>query len=235
MDSLPQRFKNDELPETWYNQFIENYKVSRPYRFTLGNRESDKRSPEEMSTYLKLLNKHKKRRVAFTPSMHPNSVLDGTSSVDDDVFLLPETMFMLNCVPDCALPLINRTQDNQRIEFHEVLDVLPQAKSSFVIERLGISVEQGGSLHRGKNGSEGSRKLLGPEQASQLSQKVVARMLARVGFSGASEVPVEVFSQMLRCHIGKLGRILKVLADSYRKQCSAIDLLKMFLQTSGYR
>ncbi|CAL5373918.1 unnamed protein product [Camellia sinensis] len=46
---------------------------------------------------------------------------------------------------------------------------------------------------------------------------------------------MEVLSQLLSCHIGKLGRILKVLSESYRKQCSAIELLKMFLQTAGYR
>jgi hypothetical protein len=28
---------------------------------------------------------------------------------------------------------------------------------------------------------------------------------------------------------------LRVLADSYRKQCSAVELLKMFLQTAGFR
>ncbi|XP_062005942.1 uncharacterized protein LOC133723118 isoform X3 [Rosa rugosa] len=69
----------------------------------------------------------------------------------------------------------------------------------------------------------------------QLSQKVIARMLTNVGFEGSSEVPIEVFSQLLSCHICKLGSSLKVLTDSYRKQCSAIELLKMFLQTVGYR
>ncbi|XP_062005933.1 uncharacterized protein LOC133723118 isoform X1 [Rosa rugosa] len=68
----------------------------------------------------------------------------------------------------------------------------------------------------------------------QLSQKVIARMLTNVGFEGSSEVPIEVFSQLLSCHICKLGSSLKVLTDSYRKQCSAIELLKMFLQTVGY-
>lgn len=51
----------------------------------------------------------------------------------------------------------------------------------------------------------------------------------------SSEVPMEVLSQLLSCHMSKLGHILKVLADSYRKQCSAVELLKMFLQTAGYR
>ncbi|XP_050205606.1 uncharacterized protein LOC126655452 isoform X2 [Mercurialis annua] len=231
MDSIAQRFRNDELPESWYNQFMEKYKVNRPYKLSFADRDSDRRSPEEMSTYLRLVDRHKRRRVSFVPSMHPSSVLDGSSSADDDIPFFPEMMFMSNCVPDSGLPRIIRVQENKKIEFHGVLDSLPQTRSSVVIERLGISVEQGG---RTKHGSEGNRKLLGQEQALQISQKVVARMLARTGFDSATEVPVEVLSQALRCHISKLGRILKVLADSYRKQCSATDLLKMFLQTTGF-
>ncbi|OAY35727.1 uncharacterized protein LOC110628554 isoform X2 [Manihot esculenta] len=233
MESIPQRFRNEEFPETWYNQFMEKHKVSRPYRSSFGDRDLDKRSPEEMSNYLGLLDKHKRRCLAFTPSMHTSSVLDGNSA-DADVSFFPETMFMSNCIPDSALPLIIRTKSNEKIEFRGVLDSLPQTRSSVVIERLGISVEQGGSLHRPKNGSEGNKKLLGQEQASQMCQKVVAHMLAQKGFEGATEVPLEVLSQLLRCHISKLGHILKVFADSYRKQCSAIDLIKMFLQTAGY-
>ena len=66
-------------------------------------------------------------------------------------------------------------------------------------------------------------------------RKVIAQLLTGVGFEGATEAPVEVFSQFLSCHISKLGRNLKVLTDNYRKQCSAIELIRMFLQTSGYR
>ncbi|KAF2285288.1 hypothetical protein GH714_042330 [Hevea brasiliensis] len=47
---------------------------------SFGDRELDKRSPEEMSNYLGLLDKHKRRRLAFTPSMHTSSVLD-----DEDI------------------------------------------------------------------------------------------------------------------------------------------------------
>ncbi|XP_023906453.1 uncharacterized protein LOC136062121 [Quercus suber] len=256
IDNVSQRFRNEELSETWYNQFIEKYRVSKPYRLSSGDHESDKRTPEDMSSYLRLLEKQKKRRVAFkedrymgygnsmlenASNMHPNSVLNGKNSIEDDAPFLPETMFTLNCVPDSALPLMDRVEENQKVEFHGVLDNLPQVmiRSPVMIERLGIrpeylSMEHGGNLHRGKIGSEGKRKHLGPEQASQLSRQVIARMLISSGFDGATEVPVEVFSQLLSCHVCKLGRILKVLADSYRKQCSATELLKMFLKTLGY-
>ncbi|GAV70062.1 Bromo_TP domain-containing protein [Cephalotus follicularis] len=254
--NLSQRFRNDELPETWYNQFIEKYRVSRPYRLSFENQESDKRTPEGMSTYLRLLEKQKRRRVTFKddqygglgnpvlesmPNMHGNSVLEGSNLVDDDEPFFPETIFSLNSVPDSALPPVIRAQNKKKVEFYGVLDSLPQVttRSPVILERLGIrpeylGMEQGGSLHRGKNGSDGNNKHIGPEQASQISRKVIARMLTNVGFEGATEVPVEVFSQLLSCHICKLGRILKVLADSYRKQCSAVELLNMFLQTVGY-
>uniref|UniRef100_A0A2N9EFM8 Bromodomain associated domain-containing protein n=1 Tax=Fagus sylvatica TaxID=28930 RepID=A0A2N9EFM8_FAGSY len=256
IDNVSQRFRNEELSETWYNQFIERYRISKPYRLSSGDHESDKRTPEEMSAYLRLLEKQKKRRVAFkedhfmgygnsmlenASNKHPNSVLNGNISIEDDTPLLPETMFTLNCVPDSALPHTDRAEENQKVEFYGVLDNLPHVmtRSPVMIERLGIrpeylSMEHGGSLHRGKIGSEGKRKCLGPEQASQISRKVIARMLTSLGFDGATEVPVEVFSQLLSCHVCKLGRILKVLADSYRKQCSATELLKMFLKTLGY-
>jgi hypothetical protein len=256
IDNIPQRFRNEELPETWYNQFIEKYRASKPYRLSSGDHEPEKRTPEEMSAYLRLLEKYKKRRVAIkedhymsygnsmvenAPNMHPNSALNGSNFIEDDAPFFPETMFTLNCVPDSALSPIDRVDENQKVEFYGVLDTLPQVsiRSPVMIERLGVrpeylSTEHGGSLSRGKVGSEVNRKRIGPEQASQMSRKVIARMLTSVGFDGATEVPVEVFSQLLSCHVCKLGRTLKVLADSYRKQCSATELIKMFLKTLGY-
>lgn len=257
IDNVPQRFRNGELPETWYNQFIEKYRISKRYSLSSVDHDLDKRTPEEMSAYLRLIERHKKRRMAFKEdhsmgygnstlenqsNLHPNSVFNGNSLIEDDAPLFPETMFTLNCVPNSAFPHTDRVEENQKVEFYGVLDTLPQimTRNPMMIERLGIrpeylSIEHGGSLYRGKIGPEGNRKHLGPEQASLMSQKVIARMLASVGFGSASEVPVEVFSQLLSCHVCKLGRILKVLTDSYRKECSATELLKMFLKTLGYR
>ncbi|KAM7529364.1 hypothetical protein LguiB_032774 [Lonicera macranthoides] len=256
IDNMPQRFRHDELPETWYSQFFEKYRASKPYRLSFGDRDTDRRTPEQMFTYLRVLEKHKRRRVAFKEdqntgfskpmfetgsSMRSNSGLDETNAIDVETLFFPETMFTMNCVPDSALPPTNREENNPKVEFNGVLDNLPQimTRSPIMIERLGIrpeylSMEQGGNQIRGKNGSEGSRKNLGQEQASEMSKKVVARLLTSAGFEAASEVPMEVLSQLLSCHVCKLGRILKVLADSYRKQCSAMELIKMFLQTAGY-
>lgn len=253
LDSMSQRYRNEELPETWYNQFIEKYKANKPYRLVLGDRESQKRSPEEMASYLSCISNHKKMRVAFKEDQHmgfANSVTEhasnmqpiGSNSVADDPSIFPEIMFTLNCVPDSALPSINRVENNQKVKLIGVLDTLPPVttRSPVMIERLGIrpeylNMEHGGSLYRGKIGPEGNRKLFGSEQASKISQKVVARMLTVVGFEAAMEGPIEVFSQLMTCHISKLGRNLKVLTDNYRKQCSAMELLKMLLKTAGYR
>ena len=82
IDNVSQRFRNEELSETWYNQFIERYRISKPYRLSSGDHESDKRTPEEMSAYLRLLEKQKKRRVAFKEDHfmgYGNSMLENAS------------------------------------------------------------------------------------------------------------------------------------------------------------
>ncbi|KAK3021315.1 hypothetical protein RJ639_045823 [Escallonia herrerae] len=253
VDIKPQRLRHEEMPETWYSQFFEKYRASKPYALSFGDRETEKRTPELMSAYLRVLEKHKRRRVAFNEDQHigfgtsmfengsnvrSNSLLDDNNAVDEAPFF-PETMFMVNCVPDSALPRANCVEDNLKVEFNGVLDNLPQimTRSPIMIERLGIrpeylSMNQGGNQSRGKSGAEGNSKSLGQEQALQMSRKVIAHLLTSVGFEASSEVPMEVLSQLLSCHICELGRILKVLADSYKKQCSAMELLKMFLQTT---
>ncbi|XWS33406.1 hypothetical protein CRYUN_Cryun22dG0079800 [Craigia yunnanensis] len=165
-----------------------------------------------MTTYLRILHKHKRRRVAFQEDQYmgygdtcleSNSVLDSNNSADDDIFFSPEIMFMMNCVPDSALPPTTRVRDKKTIEFYGVLDTQPQEE---------------------------------PWSGTSITDvtKGIAQLLAGVGFEGATEAPVKVFSQFLSCHISKLGRNPKVLTDNYRKQCSAIELIWMFLQTSGY-
>ncbi|KAK6923845.1 Bromodomain associated domain [Dillenia turbinata] len=249
VENVSHRFRPEELPETWYGQFIEKYRATRPFKLPFGDRDSDKRTADEMSSYLKVLEKHKRRRVPFRDDHigfsnsimengHGNSVLEGNKSVDDEIYFFPEAYFALNCVPDSALPSVRRVANDQKVEFHGVLDTLPQVvtRSPIMIERLGIRpdlMDQGAQL-RGKSGAEVNKRRISEEQALKVSQKVIARMLATMGFEGATEIPLEVLSKLLSCHISKLGRMLRVLADSYRKQCSAIELLKMFLQTAGY-
>ncbi|KAF4350450.1 hypothetical protein F8388_005060 [Cannabis sativa] len=247
-DNMHQRHRNEELPETWYNQFIENYRINRPYRLSLGDQESDKRTSDNMYTYLKFIEKHKKRCMAFKEDQYtgygnlvgenssyarPSSVSDGSNSDDEDLAFFPEIMFTFNSVPDSALPATGRVDEKHKIKFYGVLDTLPRAmtRSPVMIERFGInpydSVEHGANSYHGKNGSGVNKKCLGQEQASQLSQQVVSRILKNMGFEGSTEVSIEVFSQLMSCHISKLGGILKVLADSYRKQCSAVEILKI--------
>ncbi|KAL8047064.1 hypothetical protein ABFX02_08G214200 [Erythranthe guttata] len=189
-----------------------------------------------MSTYLRVLENHKRRRVAFvdnTSNLRPNSL-----SELDDIPLFPETMFTLNCVPDSAVLQTSGLANHQKLQFNGVLDNLPQimTKSTMIspimIERLGIRPE---FLNMEQTrGRSGSMRIRGEEQATQISKKVVARLLTNVGFESCSDSSLEVLPQLLSCHIGKLGRTLKLLSDSYRKQCSANELVKMFLQTAGY-
>lgn len=255
-EAMSLRFKLDELPETWYAQFFEKYKSNNSYRVSFGDQETEKRTPEQMSSYLKVLEKHKRRRVAFIDEHHlgfGSSVSENGSTTranygdesnlsDDESPFFPETMFPMNCIPEKAVLQTTHISDFPKVKFNGVLDTLPQVvpKSPIInpimIERLGIkpdylSTEQ---PSHGMNGTGGSKKLLSEKQASHMSQKVMARVLSNIGFESSSEVPLEVLTQLFSCHVSKLGRILKLLADSYRKQCSANELIKMFLHTAGH-
>ncbi|KAG5607258.1 hypothetical protein H5410_028750 [Solanum commersonii] len=247
-DAMSQRLKLDDLPETWYNQFFEKYKASKSYRLQFGDSETEKRTPEQMSFYRKVVENHKRRRVAFKVDQNigfgmldDGSNLQSNSILDNDNPFFPETISAMNCVPDSAVLRTSQLKENQKVEFNGVLDTLPQimTKCPIMIERLGIrpeylSMDQGSNQNLGKNGAERSKKCLGEMQALKLSQKVMARLLGNVGFEGSSEVPLDVLTKFMSCHIRKLGSTLKLLSDSYRKQCSAMELLKMFLQTDGH-
>ncbi|KAL5178739.1 hypothetical protein HKD37_01G000196 [Glycine soja] len=244
--STGSRYVESELPETWYNLVIEKYKANK----NLVSGES--RSPADMASYINYVTNHKKRRVAFKEDV--NSVTDhalqpnggGGLVADDDSPVFPEIAYALNCVPDSALPLSERVENNSSnqkvVKVFSVLDTLPPiaaTRSSVMMERLGVrpdigSVEHGGGVSSGKFGAEGNGKVIGPEQAAKLSQKAVARILLGVGFEGAMEGSVEDFSEVLSKRISKIGSNLRVLADSYKKQCSAIELLKMLLKTVGF-
>ncbi|KAF1001869.1 uncharacterized protein LOC141703047 [Apium graveolens] len=231
---------SQKFPESWYSQFFDKYRASKLYRLSFGDRDTDKRTPEQMSAYLNVAEKHKKRRVVFkddqnaafgntvfeVSNLRSNSVIDDLGTTDDENLFFPETMFTVNCVPDSVLPPSTGVEDNKKVDLNGILDTLPQikTKSPIMIERLGIRPE---NLSMDK-------KNLGKEQALEMSKKVIAHTLKNVGFESASEESVEVLSQLMSGHICKLGRILKVLSDNYRKQYSAVELIKMFLQTTGH-
>lgn len=247
-----QRHRHEEWPDSWYNRFIEKYRL-RHHRFLYGDKEPHKRTSEGMSAYIKLRDLHKRKRQAFKEdnhvgvgdpllengsSMHSKIVSDANSLTDEEFTFFPEIMFPSNCVPDTALPLTNGLEENQKVEVYGVLDNLPAvvSRNPAMIERFGIIPEyhKMGSKYRGKYGSGGERKPVGQEQASQMTHKLVARLLASTGFEGGTEVSMEVLSEICSSHICKLGRILKLLSDSYKKQFSSIELIKMFLQAAGY-
>ncbi|XP_027360364.1 uncharacterized protein LOC113868722 isoform X2 [Abrus precatorius] len=228
------RYVESELPESWYSQVIEKYKA---------NKNLVPRSPAEMASYVAYASNHKKRRVAFKEDPNGNSVTEpnGGGLVDDDTTVFPEITYVFNCVPESALPPSSRVENLQKVKVFSVLDMLPPitTRNPVMIERLGIkpeylNAEHGGALGRGKFGPEGNGKVIGTEQAVMLSQKAVARVLLGVGFEGAMEASIEDFSEVLGERICKIGKNLRVLADSYKKQCSAIELLKMLLKTLGF-
>ncbi|XP_010923311.2 uncharacterized protein [Elaeis guineensis] len=250
--NISQRHRHEEWPDSWYNQFFERHRLGH-HKFSYSENEPHKRTSEGMSAYVKLRDLHKRKRQAFKEdnyvgvgdpilengsSIHSKIVSDVINSTDEEITFFPEMMYPSNCVPDTALGLTNGLKVNEKVEVYGVLDNLPAvvSRSPAMIERFGIIPEyhKMGSKYRGKDGSGGERKPLGQEQASQMTHKVVARFLESMGFEGGTEVSMEVLSEIFGSHICKLGRILKLLSDSYKKQFSSIDLIKMFLQTAGY-
>lgn len=205
-----------------------------------------------MSNYLRIVEKHKRSRAVFMEEqnmasinpMFDSGLIRISSDLDDvdETLFFPETMFSANSVPDSALPPSNQIENVQNIKSNGVLDNLPpiMTKSPIMLERLGIrpeylNMEQQGNHDRGKSASLGTKNSLSPVQAADMSRKVVSRLLMELGFDSATEGTLDIFGQLFGSHISKLGHILKVLADSYKKEYSAIELLKMFLQTIGYR
>ena len=120
-------------------------------------------------------------------------------------FLDKRRMFTLNYVPDGAIPHIDSVEENHKLEFYRVLEILPQVmiRSSMMIvcnllqnmvEKLNLK-ERGNILVESKH-----HKCL----------KGYQRMWTSLRFDGAIEVSVEVFFQLLSCHVCKLGYLLKM-------------------------
>ena len=77
-------------------------------------------------------------------------------------FFWPKMMFTLNCIADCTLIHMDKVEENQIVEFYQVLENLPQViiKNSVIIKKLGIKTKQPGIEHGGKIWSKGKRKHL---------------------------------------------------------------------------
>jgi hypothetical protein len=201
-----------------------------------------------MSDYLKVCSVHKRKRAVFMddpsisapmvengPSLHSKNAGEHSNSTDET--LIPEIRFPSDCVPESAIPRTSGISMT-KIEVHGVLDNLPApvSRNTAMLERFGMVPEyyKTGNKYRGKDGSRVEGKSLSQEQALLMTRKLVARYLANSGFGSGTAVSIDVLSEIIIKHICKLGRNLKLLTDSYRKQFSSVELLKMFLQTVGY-
>ncbi|GJM96955.1 hypothetical protein PR202_ga13839 [Eleusine coracana subsp. coracana] len=238
-----------ELPDTWYKQYAEEFRTTRS-KHCSGDKEIPMRTPEGMSDYLKVCSVHKRKRAVFLdgsgPSVSAPMLENGPSSknagefsqLSDETFI-PEIIFPADCVPESAIPRTSGIFRTNKIEVHGVLDNLPPpvSRNTAMLERFGMMPEyyKTGNKYRGKDGSRVEGKSLSQEQASLMIRKLVARFLANSNFNSGTAASIDVFSEIIIKHICKLGRNLRLLTDSYRKQFSSIELLKMFLQTVGYR
>ncbi|CAN6286491.1 unnamed protein product [Urochloa humidicola] len=238
----------EELPDTWYKQYSNKF---RAWQSTLrsGDKEIPKRTPEGMLDYLKVCSLHKRKRAVFMddpsisapmvengPSLHSKNAGEHSNSTDET--FIPEIRFPSDCVPESAIPRTSGISMTNKIEVHGILDNLPApvSRNTAMLERFGMVPEyyKTGNKYRGKDGSRVEGKTLSQEQALLMTRKLVARYLANSGFASGTAVSIDVLSEIIIKHICKLGSNLKLLTDSYRKQFSSIELLKMFLQTAGY-
>lgn len=250
-----QRYRHEELPDSWYTRYFDKLKA-RNNKFPHVDKESLKRTAEGMSAYLQLSDVHKRKRRAFKEDIQkgittsdlipengsvipPKMVSHVNGSTEEDILFFPEVMFPSNCVPDSSLPLRNEMEKNKKLDVHGILDNLPTvvSRSTAMMERFGIRPDyiRVGGKYRAIDGSGCEKKPLCQEQASLMTQKTVARLLASAGFERGTRISMEVFSEFFSSHICKLGRILKLLTDSYKKQHSSIELLQMFLQATGHK
>uniref|UniRef100_A0A0D9W097 Bromodomain associated domain-containing protein n=1 Tax=Leersia perrieri TaxID=77586 RepID=A0A0D9W097_9ORYZ len=231
--------RHEELPETWYKQYEEKFRTWHS-KFHAGDKDIPKRTSEGMSNYLKVSSVHKRKRAVFMDD-HGHNVsvptLENGSNLSDETFI-PEIRFPVDCVPESAIPRTSETSRSYKIEVHGVLDNLPApvSRNTAMLERFGMMPEyyKKGNKYRGKDGSKVEGKSLSQEQAMLMTRKLVVRYLANVGIESGTAVSIDVLSEIIIKHISKLGRNLKLLTDSYRKQFSSIELLKMFLQTVGH-
>ena len=120
-------------------------------------------------------------------------------------FLDKRQMFTLNCVPDGALPHIYSMEENHKLEFYGVLENLPQVMiRSFMMIVCNLLQNMVENLNLKERGN------ILVESKCHKCLKGYQCMLTSLGFDGAIEVLVEVFSQLLSCHVCKLGYLLKM-------------------------
>ena len=120
-------------------------------------------------------------------------------------FLDQRRMFTLNFVPDGALPHIYSMEENHKLEFYGVLENLPQVMiRSFMMIVCNLLQNMVENLNLKERGN------ILVESKCHKCLKGYQCMLTSLGFDGAIEVLVEVFSQLLSCHVCKLGYLLKM-------------------------
>ena len=119
-------------------------------------------------------------------------------------FLDQRRMFTLNCVHDGALPHIDSMEENHKLEFYGVLENLPQVMiRSFMMIVCNLLQNMVENLNLKERGN------ILVESKCHKCLKGYQPMLTSLGFDGAIEVLVKVFSQLLSCHVCKLGYLLK--------------------------
>jgi hypothetical protein len=226
-------------------------------RLSFGDQEACLRTPEGMAAYLNFtMNRCKRWPVlqadkGTKPTDYPpiSDTANGMDSNlacqagDEDASMLPEIMFPGNCVPDNPVPCRRRSFFEEN-DFQQVfLDdsdpcvcPLPMSSSLGILAKDRFTVQTEGLSRIDLKGSGIGPPLparlkseLTGDAAQRMLQQTVVRLVAAAGFEGLKQASLQILCDLLRCHMCKLGRGLRLLVDSYSKKCSQQELMNMFI------
>ncbi|CAM6026139.1 unnamed protein product [Sphagnum balticum] len=226
-------------------------------RLSFGDQEACLRTPEGMAAYLNFtMNRCKRWPVlqadkGTKPTDYP-SISDTANGMDanlagqagdEDASMLPEIMFPGNCVPDNPVPCRRRSFFEEN-DFQQVfLDdsdpsvcPLPMSSSLGILAKDRFTVQTEGLSRIDLKGSgigpplpAGLKSELTGDAAQRMLQQTVVRLVAAAGFEGLKQASLQILCDLLRCHMCKLARGLRLLVDSYSKKCSQQELMNMFI------
>jgi hypothetical protein len=108
-------------------------------------------------------------------------------------------------------------------------------KDRFTVQTEGLSrIDLKGS-GIGPTLPAGLKSELARDAAQRMLQQTVVRLVAAAGFEGLKQASLQILCDLLRCHMCKLGRGLRLLVDSYSKKCSQQELMNMFIHGAAGR
>ncbi|KAL2634966.1 hypothetical protein R1flu_006445 [Riccia fluitans] len=230
-------------------------------KLPFAEREGFSRTPEGMVAYIDFNAKRQKtmsvvKRESEAPGtlsgVHISKPCSEVDKVKVDPTFVPDLKFLADSIPDNPVPAKRRKlekYDHYPLGPLDNLDEL-QLRSSKGREDIGRQDAQSNSeavLLSGRYQVSGKEMNVVPDSrqldqpgdkvrehgADHMLRQTVAKLVADAGFEGLKQSSLDLFVDILDSRFKKLSTGLRGLIDSYRRQCSQSEYLKMFIQISG--